>query len=1090
MKIPALRHGTATDIEVVIWPHEDLVPSAGDECTVGENWTDGQGYVGFRNKPLRAQTLDQAAESRLRAVLARGFRTLAWLPLLEPQQDSMRGVLRVVEFRAQHVWPSPLDIAVDERIVADVAGRYVPDGATPATVADWLTDQCLLPHPERSGIVRAFMSAGGADRERTVPAFRLHGLHASADVLADASGRFRVTRVVEERLRASRDNKRAKELLEGTIRFVDATAATVARREAVRELRVVIEHHDSFLAMWRDYNEIDRRLAESRRNEVGDVAYIECKEIASNVWRFRLSDSGRSKASGLAELVDELGETVLEAANNGTESKTAFTGVIARFGTTGRYIAIKRFRGNAATPPAEGVLRVSARGDETRLKRREDALQWIVSGSSQMPQLGLFLEGRPAPTASYRRLKPWSPAAIQALGGSPTPQQTLAMDVALNTPDIALIQGPPGTGKTRLIAALQVRIDEEFSQSTEASRRLLLTSFQHDAVEHAASATTVRGLPAVKVGGKRGESASADSVERWRLELLGKLDARLAAMGGAPGRTLASRLRHLQLSYATSPGSSQHAAALLAHVADLTNEWISAPLRRRIEDRIEQLRRPVRDNSTDLVALIKAVRRLRVTTASYEDDGQLMARALTQHREAHSRFGATQMAILAALAGDAPPDFAEQQSLREQLLDTLLNPTSPPHGMADPGVEFLLAAAIEEIHARASLDEDTDRDVLAAFVDILQNETEAVRLAVQGYATVLAATCQQTAGPLQRLLRESRGDSGRTSFDTVVVDEAARANPLDLLIPLAMATRRVVLVGDHRQLPHVLEPEVERELSRQAHESAGLSLDTSMFELLFTERLPMQTQLDGARRVVTLDTQYRMHPTLGSLISKTFYEPHGEVALRAGLPAESFKHGLAPFGDRVAAWLDVRRRIAADDELPGLSKQRPVEAKAVALALRRLVEQSSAARLTFGIIAFYRAQVDAIWRALEEEGLAERTAASGYRVVPSRLGVELGPRVRIGTVDAFQGREFDITILSMTRANDHADTTQGGARRRFGYLTLANRLCVAMSRQKRLLIVAGALDMLSSPGAAESVPGLCAFRDLCRGSEGGIYDRF
>ena len=36
-------------------------------------------------------------------------------------------------------------------------------------------------------------------------------------------------------------------------------------------------------------------------------------------------------------------------------------------------------------------------------------------------------------------------------------------------------------------------------------------------------------------------------------------------------------------------------------------------------------------------------------------------------------------------------------------------------------------------------------------------------------------------------------------FDTVVIDEAARANPLDLFVPMAMARRRIILVGDHRQ---------------------------------------------------------------------------------------------------------------------------------------------------------------------------------------------------------------------------------------------------------------------------------------------------
>ncbi len=50
----------------------------------------------------------------------------------------------------------------------------------------------------------------------------------------------------------------------------------------------------------------------------------------------------------------------------------------------------------------------------------------------------------------------------------------------------------------------------------------------------------------------------------------------------------------------------------------------------------------------------------------------------------------------------------------------------------------------------------------------------------------------------------------RSSFPTVIVDEAARANPLDLLIPVTQASERVILVGDHRQLPQVIDEQTPR----------------------------------------------------------------------------------------------------------------------------------------------------------------------------------------------------------------------------------------------------------------------------------------
>ena len=47
------------------------------------------------------------------------------------------------------------------------------------------------------------------------------------------------------------------------------------------------------------------------------------------------------------------------------------------------------------------------------------------------------------------------------------PQQIRALDMAINTPDIALIQGPPGTGKTTVIKA----ICERFREIYEAEER-------------------------------------------------------------------------------------------------------------------------------------------------------------------------------------------------------------------------------------------------------------------------------------------------------------------------------------------------------------------------------------------------------------------------------------------------------------------------------------------------------------------------------------------------------------------------------------------------------------------------------------------
>src|SRR5208282_4760638 len=103
-----------------------------------------------------------------------------------------------------------------------------------------------------------------------------------------------------------------------------------------------------------------------------------------------------------------------------------------------------------------------------------------------------------------------------------------------------------------------------------------------------------------------------------------------------------------------------------------------------------------------------------------------------------------------------------------------------------------------ETCVRNAIDEGTDLTVEQLIQD-LKNDPAGLREVVERYTVVLAATCQQAVS--DRMVEVLTDD---VEFENVIVDEAARANPLDLLIPMSRAARRIILVGDHRQLPHLL----------------------------------------------------------------------------------------------------------------------------------------------------------------------------------------------------------------------------------------------------------------------------------------------
>jgi ATP-dependent exoDNAse (exonuclease V) alpha subunit len=113
-------------------------------------------------------------------------------------------------------------------------------------------------------------------------------------------------------------------------------------------------------------------------------------------------------------------------------------------------------------------------------------------------------------------------------------------------------------------------------------------------------------------------------------------------------------------------------------------------------------------------------------------------------------------------------------------------------------------------------------------------------------------------------------------FDTVLVDEASMAVLPSLFYSACLARAKTVMVGDPRQLPPIVQsstPYVRRAMGR------------SIFAVGVTD--PETSDV-----VVMLDTQYRMHPEIGELVSRLFYS--GRLRHGAGTEARSSIAERAP----------------------------------------------------------------------------------------------------------------------------------------------------------------------------------------------------
>lgn len=275
-------------------------------------------------------------------------------------------------------------------------------------------------------------------------------------------------------------------------------------------------------------------------------------------------------------------------------------------------------------------------------------------------------------------------------------------------------------------------------------------------------------------------------------------------------------------------------------------------------------------------------------------------------------------------------------------------------------------------------------------------------------------------------------------FDWVIVDEAARCTPGELAVPIQMA-RRVLLVGDHLQLKPMFTRDFLDQLEESEPDLTREQLAMSDFERAFTSPY-------GEEIGVRFTEQYRMDPAICTMVSKCFYEPF-KVKLETSdkrVPNLSSTDLQAPWLSKPMCWIDTSQHASHHEVLPsGLTTyHNNAEVDAVIMLLERLsADKALLERLSeqedetpIGVICTYTGQKRRI-----ETAWSRHAWDQNFRNM-----------VRIDTVDAYQGKENAIVILSLVRSNDDG---------RQGHVNQRNRCNVSVSRAKERLIVVGSKRM-------------------------------
>jgi serine/threonine protein kinase len=601
-------------------------------------------------------------------------------------------------------------------------------------------------------------------------------------------------------------------------------------------------------------------------------------------------------------------------------------------------------RGSTEDIPTSGSLLVDTGAAQSAIKKQQTALDAVRLDQARRQDLGALLLN---PGLAH----PPAPVVdVTFMETSLDEDKQRAIQYALGTTDMLTVEGPPGTGKTTFIGEL---VAQRLAQG--GSSRILLASQTHVALDNA--------------------------IERIRQTCP---HANIVRLGGFDEAKVAENVRGLLLKYQLGPWADKALTVGRQYLSD----WAQA---RAIDPHYVV----VGTRLKELIVLNQEIERQEKLASVLEEE------LLAAEQEAGASTGRSEDE-LAELLGElsAQKDaLSELQTSRWDLIQTTLKLDQSALdivGCDEPTINAWLNDRLDGNACYPSYER-----LVTVFGEWALRvgkgpEFEAAMLAS---ADVVAGTCLGIMGIkyLQYI-----------DFDLCIIDEASKATATELLVPMHVSNRWV-LVGDRNQLPP-FQGEIQHR--RDLLSRFRLTPD-DVKESLFTrlsDRLPVDCQ-------VKLNTQHRMVEPIGRMISDCFYGGR-LVNVRKDLDPVVTEAMGTP-----VVWLSTSKLEDRGESEQGIGSYiNSCEVRNILNLLERLNGANSRANrsLTIAVLTGYSAQKSLLGRRID-----------GHRAVLEHLLIE------VNTVDAFQGREADVVIFSVTRSN---------ADRKIGFIKDAERLNVALSR--------------------------------------------
>lgn len=294
-------------------------------------------------------------------------------------------------------------------------------------------------------------------------------------------------------------------------------------------------------------------------------------------------------------------------------------------------------------------------------------------------------------------------------------------------------------------------------------------------------------------------------------------------------------------------------------------------------------------------------------------------------------------------------------------------------------------------------------------------------------------------------------------FDWVILEEVAKSYPAELLIPMNMG-QRWLLIGDQKQLPPYKYKKMENEIvdildEEQRKEEKDLDeavdfrtycLDNiKIFENIYDNFAEVSVNFSKVdyHPCTQLKEQRRLPPLISDMVSSIFYDTEFIKIKQSPEKSDPFTYPQF-LEDNELIWIDIP--YASKNFLEKRDSSRSIyndgEIQTIIKILKKIklnkLYVSKKKDLDIVFLTPYNAQT---------EKLSKLIASNSFGDLDSRY-----LSTRCHNIDAYQGKQADIVVISLVRNNKESNI-----RSALGFLVEEPRLNVLFSRVKKRIIIIG-----------------------------------